>query len=210
MIMNEEVLDSCNNVDNQFTLIDDVAICVSQPYSRIFDEQVGYYQRLLSSLTITPGSDYELKTGCILPSTQKFNQVTVAITSVDIPLYAIKKIVLQNALLQNSTCSGACMNSANPRIDLPGTDICNIYIEVETDEKTENTFSVQFDIMISNQMLFSGLLVSRKNYADSTYHFCSGAQFIGNPSYIKNNLEYDKLQKFVSEEMCTGRDYYIE
>jgi len=63
-------------------------------YSRLFDTQVGYYQRLLSSSTIMPGSDYNVKTECILPSTQKFNKGTVEITPVDVPRGAIKKIVL--------------------------------------------------------------------------------------------------------------------
>jgi len=57
-------------------------------------------------------------------------------------------------------------------------------------------------------MLFSGLLVSKKNNTDVNYYFCSSSQFMNNPSYIKDNIENDKLQGFVSQGMCTGRNYY--
>jgi hypothetical protein len=208
--VDEEALDSCNDRDNEFTLVDDISKCVSQTYSELFDTQVGYYQRLLNSLTITPGSNYNLKTGCILPVSEKFNQVNVNMTPINIPRSSIKAIVLQNHQLNNITCQGDCMNAASPTINMPGTNICSIFLEVRTDQRTQHTFSVEFDILVQDQILFSGLFVFKKKYAATNYYFCSNTQFVDSGSYITDNVEYDKLQQFVSGGMCMGKDYYIQ
>jgi len=36
------------------------------------------------------------------------------------------------------------MNTASLKINMPGTGICNIYLKVDTDGKTKNTFSIQY------------------------------------------------------------------
>jgi len=157
-----------------------------------------------------PGIGHSLQNGCILPSTQIFNQVIVEMTSVNIELGTIKRIIIQSSQLLNTTCDGMCLNGASVNINLPARDICNIYFDVDKDKKTSNTFSVNFNVLTNNRMLFSGLLVSNKIHTTANFYFCSSSQFINNPAYIKDNIEYDNVQKLVSAGMCTGKDYYIQ
>jgi len=96
------------------------------------------------------------------------------------------------------------MNAASLTIKMPGTDICNIYLEVETNEKTINTFSVKFNVLIPNRMLFSGLLVSRKNYADTKYYFCSSSQFMNSPrkGCVQAEMTKSNKQEFSFDSGC--------
>jgi len=131
-------------------------------------------------------------------------------TAVNIELKTVKRITIQSSQLFNTTCDGTCLDRASVRINLPARDICNIYFDVDKDEKTSNMFAVRFNVLTNEQIIFSGLLVSKKIHTKANFYFCSSSQFIENPAYIKDNVEYDNFQKFVSAGMCTGKDYYIQ
>ena len=205
----DDILELCGIADDEFT-IEDPGLRVSTRYLSIANAQINYYKNLLARLTVIPGTGQSLQNGCILPSTHRFNQVTVEMTPVNIDLRNVKRIIIQSSDLLNTTCNGICMNGASVRMNLPARDICNIYFDVDKDEKTNNTFSVRFSVLTNERTLFSGLLVSKRIHLATNFYFCSGSQFIKNPAYIKDNIEYDNLQKFVSPGMCTGKDYSHE
>jgi len=205
----DDILEVCSTADDEFT-IEDPGLRVSARYLSIVNTQINYYKNILAKLTIIPGTGNSLQNGCILPTTQRFNQVTVEMTAVNIELKTVKRITIQSSQLFNTTCDGTCLDGASVRINLPARDICNIYFDVDKDEKTSNMFAVRFNVLTNEQIIFSGLLVSKKIHTKANFYFCSSSQFIENPAYIKDNVEYDNFQKFVSAGMCTGKDYYIQ
>ena len=205
----DDIREVCSTADDEFT-IEDPGLRVSARYHSIVKAHIDYYKNIPTILTVIPEIGYSQQNGCILPSTQKFNQVIVKMFPMNIELKSVKRIIIQNSGLSNTTCEGICMNGPSVSINMAARDICNIYFEVNTDEKTNNVFSVRFEVSTSERTFFSGLLISNKIHSTANFYFCSSSQFIENPAYLKDNIEYDNLQKFVSAGMCTGKDYYIQ
>ena len=205
----DDVLEVCSTADDEFTL-EDPGLRISTRYLSIVKAHIDYYKNIPTILTVIPEIGHSLQNGCILPSTQRFNQVIVQITPVNIELKAVQRIIIQNSELLNTTCEGMCMSGSSVSINMAARDICNIYFEVNTDKKTNNVFSVRFNLLTSERTFFSVLLISNKIHSTTNFYFCSSSEFIQNAAYIKDNIEYDNLQKFVSAGMCTGKDYYIQ
>jgi len=205
----DDVLEVCSTADDEFTL-EDPGLRISTRYLSIVKAHIDYYKNIPTILTVIPEIGHSLQNGCILPSTQRFNQVIVEITPVNIELKAVQRIIIQNSELLNTTCEGMCMSGSSVSINMAARDICNIYFEVNTDKKTNNVFSVRFNLLTSERTFFSVLLISNKIHSTTNFYFCSSSEFIQNAAYIKDNIEYDNLQKFVSAGMCTGKDYYIQ